>query len=596
MSIRTRRSGRFSIVLLLVSVVFFGAGVSARGAAAGAPPEMLAHLTNPGEGWTAFQPASDTRMVFVSSSQGEDSNDGLSPGRPLKTIAKGLARLRNDHSDWLLLKRGDVWRGSIGMITANRLKNGRSPEQPTLIASYGAAGARPLLKLGDAGNGLRVAVNRPAKARNMAVVGIHFYDEKGDPGSEEFVEDREKDGAGIAWAAPGENLLIEDCRFRYVSGGAVVGRSPWKGTPDDELRNVKVRRCVATHAWSTSGHCQGFFFSKVKGLVLEENVLDHNGYSIETGDLPTWFNHNVYITTDCDDVVARGNIVARGSTTGIYCRTNGVLEGNLCLDNTPSLNLGRIRKARPGGVTGRVTGNVVIDAAPRTNEKRTIRGNGIEVGNVNTEGVVVENNILIGASESPGALSIGPAGVGVHNAVFRHNTVYNWSRAFSVIGVHSRQLQKLQISGNRFEHNLIQNPGREQMGLIRVRDMAEPRGVAFGRNLYWSGAERAEWFLVGAGDRRTVGVDFEEWSQRARDTASRVERVRFADPARTAATYHATLGGQATRQAFLAEAARQSKFNWRPQYTAAAVIEYIREGFRPLRDVQGAGAVEPSAP
>ena len=40
------------------------------------PPELLAHLTEPGEGWTAFRPAADTRMVFVSSSQGDDANDG----------------------------------------------------------------------------------------------------------------------------------------------------------------------------------------------------------------------------------------------------------------------------------------------------------------------------------------------------------------------------------------------------------------------------------------------------------------------------------------------------------------------------------------
>jgi hypothetical protein len=32
---------------------------------------------------------------------------------------------------------------------------------------------------------------------------------------------------------------------------------------------------------------------------------------------------------------------------------------------------------------------------------------------------------------------------------------------------------------------------------------------------------------------------------------------------------------------FLAEAALQSRYNWRPAYTAAAVIEHIREGFRP---------------
>ena len=208
--------------------------------------------------------------------------------------------LRNDHSDWLLLKRGDVWYEPIGSITSSRLKNGRSLDEPTLIASYGSEGPRPLLMLGDHRAGLRVALNRPASAKNLAVVGIHFYDHKGDPDSEDFESERDKGGAGIDWKSPGEGLLIEDCRFDNLSAGVIVGKSPWKGTPDDVLRNVRIRRCVATNAWSSHGHCQGFFVNAVTGLLLEENVLDHNGYCYETGDVPTWFNHNVYITIRCD--------------------------------------------------------------------------------------------------------------------------------------------------------------------------------------------------------------------------------------------------------------------------------------------------------
>ena len=128
--------------------------------------ELLAHLTEPGEGWTAFKPAADTRMVFVSNSQGDDANSGLSPHRPLKTIVEGLALLRNGHSDWLLLKRGDVWYEPIGTIGSNKLKNGRSAEQPTLIASYGASGARPLLKLGSHRAGLIIM--------HIAQVDSHF--------------------------------------------------------------------------------------------------------------------------------------------------------------------------------------------------------------------------------------------------------------------------------------------------------------------------------------------------------------------------------------------------------------------------------------
>ncbi len=548
--------------------------------------DPLAHLTDPGEGWTSFKPSAEARIIYVSSSEGDDANDGLSAAKPLKTIARGFAKLRNGQSDWLLLKRGDVWYEPIGSMSSSTVKSGRSEKEPTLIASYGTEGARPLLKVGDHGFGLRVAINRPGKARNIAVVGIHFYDQKGDPHSEEFVKDREKRGAGISWASPGENLLVEDCRFEWMSGGAIQGRSPWKGQPDDVLRNVKIRRCVAAYAWSSKGHCQGFFFGKVDGLLLEENVLDHNGWCLETGDLPTWFNHNVYITISCDKVVARGNIVARGSTTGIYCRTNGILEDNLCLDNSPSLNLGRIKPPRPGGVTGRIAGNVVIGALERKNLKRSIGGGpAIELGNVNRKGVAVENNIVIGTGrERSAAFVLAPLGVGVHNVAVRNNTVYNWTRCLSWVGVPGEKLEKPNLSGIAVEDNLfqVQHAAQADQPIIRTRDTdADGCGFAMRSNVYFFAPDNKECVQV-KGNRR---ITLAKWLQLAGEEGSRIREVEFADPGRDAARYHGTLGREATVESFLAEARRQSKFNWRPEYTAGAVIRYVREGFRPKTDL-----------
>src|SRR5882724_12812376 len=60
-------------------------------------------------GWTTFTPSADKRIIYVSSSTGSDSNNGLSPNAAVATIAKGLSRIRNRSADWLLLKAGDTW-------------------------------------------------------------------------------------------------------------------------------------------------------------------------------------------------------------------------------------------------------------------------------------------------------------------------------------------------------------------------------------------------------------------------------------------------------------------------------------------------------
>jgi hypothetical protein len=356
--------------------------------------------------------------------------------------------------------------------------------------------------------------------------------------------------------------------------------------PEWGVDNVQVRRCVVEGAWTSSGHCQGCFFNEVHGLLLEENVLDHNGWNLEAGDLPTQFNHNVYITIECDNVVARGNIVTRGSTTGLYCRTNGVLEGNLCVDNSPALNLGRITKFRPGGVTGRVAGNVVIGARTRKGHKDiVIASDGIEVGNINDAGAVVENNILIGSDAAEGiALKISPLGVGAHNVIFRNNTVYNWPRTVNWVGTPGKELAHHQVSGIVFEGNLfqMQQPAAEPVPFIRSRDTADMSEFALTGNVYWHEPPDVPCVDVMESD-----MTLREWLSQAKPggwlrhpQGDQVRKVEFVDPGRTVGSYHATLGKEATLEAFLSEACKQSRRNWREEYTAGAVIEYIREGFR----------------
>jgi len=121
-------------------------------------------------GWTVFKPSPDTHIIYVSSSGGNDRNDGRSQRTPVKTLARGYSLLRNGYPDWLLLKKGDTWINEAFRVFQ---RSGRSAREPMLISSYGT-GARPLLKtqtdiaiasMGGTGRG----------GDFVALVGIEFY-------------------------------------------------------------------------------------------------------------------------------------------------------------------------------------------------------------------------------------------------------------------------------------------------------------------------------------------------------------------------------------------------------------------------------------
>src|SRR4051794_32340881 len=80
-------------------------------------------------GWTSITPSSDTHVIYVSNSGGSDSNNGLSPAAPPKSIAAAKALVRSGSPDWLLLKRGDTWQEGFG----NWKYSGRSADEPILI-------------------------------------------------------------------------------------------------------------------------------------------------------------------------------------------------------------------------------------------------------------------------------------------------------------------------------------------------------------------------------------------------------------------------------------------------------------------------------
>lgn len=81
-------------------------------------------------GFTSLKPSANSRVVYVSSSQGNDSNTGLSTSKPVKTLSKARSLVRDGNPDWILLRRGDTWTDErIGTFI-----NGKSPTEPAVIS------------------------------------------------------------------------------------------------------------------------------------------------------------------------------------------------------------------------------------------------------------------------------------------------------------------------------------------------------------------------------------------------------------------------------------------------------------------------------
>lgn len=520
------------------------------------------------DGWTGLWPVQDSQLVHVSSSEGDDANTGLSADAPVKTLAHAMVLLRDGQPDHLLLKRGDAWKEALGPWALS----GKSATEPIVIGAYGEEGPRPVLKTG----GLEVAFRSDpeANAGNLAIVGIHFYAHSRDPNSPDF-KFTPDESVGIRWS--GGRLLFEDCVVQsYRLGVSVRGRVEG-GNPTGSLT---MRRCQVLDCYPAGDQpSYGIRVDDMNGVAIEQCVVDFNGwngYLARVSDGRSGARsprcHNIVVASSCRNVVLRGNIIARGSSHGAMIHAGGVIEGNLFVRNSAALLVGGGQEPAVGGVSARVVGNVILEAEDIGDSEH---GYGIELTNI--KAAEVYNNIIAGDRRSaPG----GPAvqvtgrdggGVGAHNVVVRNNTVYDWQG-----GLWLRPIRSLawEITRTVVTENLFQALGGKGY-VVRLELGRNPRQYVFRRNVYNSKAQPNAAFRIHKTD-----IGFALWARAVGETSSTASQAEFADPKRGVASYYASIGGAASVAAFLAEARKQSRENWRTEYTAAPVIKYVREGFR----------------
>jgi hypothetical protein len=336
-------------------------------------------------GWTVFEAAVDTRIVYVSSSRGDDAFDGSAPepskgGRgPKRTLANGKALLRDGRPDWLLLRRGDDWQEALSVDVS-----GRRSGEAIVIASYGESLDRPVVQ--------GVVVHRDGGTlAHVAVTHLRVRPPPGLPSDQPLV-----DAAGV------DDLLLEGNR---VDERPIAFRTGAR---------VRVRRNVVT---ATSPGVSPLSIIGAVDPTIEENVIH-----LARGDamnLPR--DGNVNITT-------RGNLVHFSDDAtdghGIMQRPGGLSEGNVVV-NCPGIGvlMGDCDDQTAPCDTApsaEIRGNVAL-------EGRGLGGGLFINGNHVAAGVARIGDNILAHMERGGAISLQSEGDGV---TFERNVLYDAKMGF----------------------------------------------------------------------------------------------------------------------------------------------------------------------
>ncbi len=579
-------------------------------------------------GFTTVVDSADTVKIYVSSSEGKDGNDGLSPATPKQTLRAGYSLLRDNSADQLLLKRGDTWTvrhpenrfidpdgrfsktGRSFTLTADRQLSGA-----LVIGAYGS-GPRPKLQLpGPAVSDSPILRYVYWESRgNIAVVGLHFETA---PGAEWL-----NGSTAIRWqggdadGVHSSGFLIEDCRFTKLFQGYSFG----------DFTTVQIRRnvfedigsrCAVDLAsfspnigWIGSGDGRPNY-QKSKDILIEENYFlgrffDRSRYP--NNREPYIQDSAVYLAHEnLQPVVVRRNILIStgefGPAPAVQMRPGGEMSDNI-ISGFSMAGGGPIYLANTSAVESRMTGNVVLDGVHLRhfpvrdgagNPVRTIAGcdpnrcdvacNMIPGTEIETRAVglgigapitsphtyVIADNIIAHKKVAQGAFGLnmdpGNQGGQIRNVTITHNILFDWNG----IGTwYWGANDTTRISNVAVRDNDVQSPNAPGNEVPLIRVFGSAMGTFAQNRFFSSNASRS--FDVG-GD-----LSFEQYQSRVEPTASWT-RVSYPDPYRDLRTYAVATGLGSSLDALMDRMAEQSRESWDDRLAVDPVLAHIRAGF-----------------
>lgn len=479
------------------------------------------------DGWTKFTPSADTRVVYVSSSSGSDSNSGLLPTSPVKTLNKAKSLLRDGKPDWMLLKCGDQFTGGVGFWKTS----GRSNSEMQLIGNY-ATGARPVIKSGTK-EGFVTFGGTGHPIDNVAVTGLDFLADSYNGKNGSFST------TGIRLTRQGTNWLIEDCRIEGYKDDISLDAD------GSGVSNVKIRRCEILNAYVASprvgnGHAQGIYIAGgQKNVTLEQNIFDHNGFKESvSGAGATMFNHDIYIASGVSGTVIKGNTISRASLCGIKALSGATIQDNLILRCPVGI------KASGGGTS--ITGNVILDG---TDLSGTSGGaTGIDITALS--GITISHNIIAHEQSSARYHVTGiRLNSGVKNATISGNVIYDWQQAINNGGDSG-----IAISNNQLTALNTSSP------LIAQVSAASTSKYHYAGNIY--STPRSKVNSLANSDKT-----FSDWVNATKETGAKAQKLVYSDPSRDVSS------------SFIPSARNLAKASWSSSVSAATLISFIRNGF-----------------
>lgn len=494
-------------------------------------------------GWTVVSPAADTKVIYASSTSGNDANDGLDPARPVKSLARGQALVRDGSGDWLLLKRGDVF-GSFGEWK----KSGRSQQEPLYIGAYGAGAERPRVQSG-ASAGFITYSNGTRRINNLVLTGVSFFADSYDHYNGDGTT------AGIRLTCPGQQVLIEDVLVRGYKDNIVID------PVGAALTDVTVRRSVIVdaHAASTvgNGHSQGVYVGPYgSGVVIEENVLDHNGWRHGVDADRTFYSHNIYTQTG-SQVTVRGNVLSRASFYGVKLNGAGTVAGNFFLRNSESVYLES---------AATVSDNVITEALDMPSATW-----GVGINTQKSPEATIRNNLITKVLSTAAA---GVAGIQLYNngtpfrGTIENNVVYAWRNGL-LNNTPGAGTGSVVIRNNQFQMTNGETAAADH------RTSAAVANFVYSGNTYAAGSRTSSANRF-AGSFQSLS----NWSNKTGETAAAYQQVGYPDPTRDAARYAQTVGAGSTADALIDAARNRSRSNWPSNLTASAINKWFWAGFR----------------